>query len=140
MSLDIYLYKKSHVSYDNCKTWEERLEQVYEDNLTHNLTKMSSECELYEPLWKPHRTIKGYNIREEDHELEWEFEDQVTMCAKDIIHLVETGLKELESKPEEYKKYNPSSGWGSYDGLVTFTKEYLKALKTYPESIIKTSR
>lgn len=140
MSLDISLYRKSHVSYDNCETWEERLEEVYEGNLTHNLTLMSSECGLYEPLWRPHRTIKGYNIREEDPELETEFEDQVTMYARDITHLIERGLEELESKPEEYKKYNPSNGWGTYDGLVNFTKEYLKALKTYPESIIKTSR
>jgi hypothetical protein len=140
MSLDIYLYKKSHVSYDNCKTWEERLEEVYEGNLTHNLVPMSVQCNLYNCLWRPHKTIKGYNIRDTDYQLEFEFEDQVTMYARDIIHLVETGLKELESKPEEYKKYNPSSGWGTYDNLVNFTKQYLKALKTHPESIIKTSR
>ena len=140
MSLNISLYRKYHISYDNCKTWEERLEEVYEGNITHNLVPISTKCGLYEPLWRPHRTVKGYNIREEDHELEWEFEDQVTMYARDIIHLVEDGLKELEFKPEEYKKLNPSNDWGSYESLVNFTKEYLNALKTYPESIIKTSR
>ena len=41
MGLDVSLMRTFHVSYDNCKTWEEKVETVYDNNITHNLNKPS---------------------------------------------------------------------------------------------------
>jgi len=38
------------------------------------------------------------------------------------------------------KKHNPKNGWGDYEGLVRFVKEYLKACIDYPDAEIKVSR
>ena len=41
MSLDVTLKRKYHVSYDGGKTLEEREEEVYWANITHNLGEMA---------------------------------------------------------------------------------------------------
>ncbi len=43
MSLDVSLYRKYYVMYDNCKTLIEEIET----NLTHNLTEMANKAGLY---------------------------------------------------------------------------------------------
>jgi hypothetical protein len=49
-------------------------------------------------------------------------------------------LKELKERPEYYKEFNPANGWGSYEGLVKFTENYLKACREYPETEIELER
>lgn len=74
MSLDVYLERKRYISYDKGKTYTEDDEQAYWANITHNLGKMADEAGIYEALWRPHRLKEGYDIPEDDHRAEWEFE------------------------------------------------------------------
>jgi hypothetical protein len=75
---------------------------------------------LYDVLWRP-----------DENGLEF---------AEDIIAYLEKGLTILISNPEGYKKYNPENGWGSYEGLVKFVREYIVACKENPDAYIRVSR
>ena len=113
---------------------------VFDYNITHNLGKMASKSGLYEALWRPHRLKKGYNIPEDDHNAEWEFEDANRSQAFEIIPMLENGIKKMKSKPEYFKKFNSENGWGTYEGLLSFAEKYLEACKEYPNSFISVSR
>lgn len=93
---------------------------VYSANITHNLGKMASEAGIYEYLWRSDELniVKAYQL----------------------IDYLEKGLTLLKSDPERFKKFNPSNGWGSYDGLVEFTENYLQACKDNPNSDVSFSR
>jgi hypothetical protein len=140
MSLDVMLYKNYHISYDGGKTLEPKQEEVYSANITHNLGKMAEEAEIYEALWRPHKLKKGYNVPENDHHAEYEYECSTTTLSNEIIPIIEKGLIDLKSRPKHFKKFNSPNGWGMYDNFVPFVENYLNALKEYPEAEVIISR
>ncbi len=93
---------------------------VWEGNITHNLTKMADEVGIYEALWRP--------------------EEINATKAHHIEDYIVNGLIELIKYPKKYEKYNPSNGWGSYDGLINFCLDYLSNIRTYPNSKIEACR
>lgn len=106
MSLDVYLYKKYKKLYEDGTT-EDCEEEVYSANCTHNLNIMADKCGLYELLWRP--------------------EEVGVTKANQLIEPLTVGLELLKSKPEYFKQFNPSNGWGSYEGFVRFVEKYLEA-------------
>ena len=71
MSLDVILKRTFQISYDNGKTIEEKEEYVYGANITHNLGQMADKAGIYEALWRPYRLKQGYDIPENNYELEY---------------------------------------------------------------------
>lgn len=140
MSLDVTLYRNYLVSYDEGKTLEPRREEVYSANITHNLGKMADEAGLYEALWRPHRLKPGYNIPEDNHKAEWEYEDNNPVRAHEIIEIIEKGLEDMKARPKHYEKFNSSNGWGMYHDFVPWIERYLAALKEFPESEVVCDR
>ena len=149
MSLDIYLKDETFISTkngsgifvrENGKTkeisrveWDEKFPNrepiiirqqenstVYQDNITHNLNKMAKEAGIYQDLWYP---------------------DEIGIVqARDLIEPLEFGLAFLKREPIYFKQFNPTNGWGDYEGLVEFVCNYLAACKKYPEAKIEVSR
>ena len=107
MSLDVYLSAMRRVD-------------IYENNITHNLSKMAEEAGLYMYLWRP--------------------EEIGITKAKQLIEPLKNGLALLRSDPERFKKFNPSNNWGCYDGLVDFVSYYLKACEENPNAKVSVSR
>ena len=140
MSLGIYLERTVHKSYDNKKTFIEEKEELYSDNITHNLSIMAKKADLYSVLWKPYELNPNYNIGEKDYKAQYKFEEENIVLAKELITTLEAGINLLESKPEYFKKFNPDNNWGNYKNLLNFSKSYLKACKQYPKAIVITSR
>ncbi len=71
---------------------------------------------------------------------EWGFEDENKVFAKEIIEILEKGLKKLKSRPEYFKRFDSPNGWGTYKYFVPFVEKYLKACKEYPEAIVRVDR
>ena len=94
--------------------------EVYSGNITHNLGEMADKAGIYYALWRPEE--KGYKL------------------AKDIILILEKGLKTLKEKPEYYQKFNAENGWGLYEHFVPFVEEVLNACKEYPDAKISAWR
>jgi hypothetical protein len=120
MSLDVWLTRKYHVSYDNGNTLEERSEEVYEANITHNLNEMADACGIYEALWRP--------------------EEINAEKGGDIIDLLQKGYEKLVADPKHYEQFNSPNGWGMYGHFVPFVKKYLDACIEFPEATIGISR
>jgi hypothetical protein len=99
---------------------------VYDNNITHNLSKMASEVKLsngltlYDVLWRP-----------DEHELE---------LAEDIAELLDEGWNILLSEPDRFRQLNPENGWGNYDNLCTFVYEYRTACWDEPDATIEVCR
>jgi len=115
MSLDITLYMMIDVGTDNKECIE-----LYEANVTHNLNTMADHAGIYKALWRPEE-IEAYQ-------------------AKDIIEVLEQGLNKLKNKPEHYKQFNPTNGYGTYDNFVIWVENYLNACKKYPNAMIEVNR
>jgi hypothetical protein len=102
--------------------------EVYVNNITHNCGKMAGAVELsngktlYDILWRPDECEPPLSF------------------AKDITESLEEGLRILRSDPEKFKQYNPENGWGSYDGLCNFVREYLIACLENPEANVQVCR
>lgn len=151
MSLDLYINSKKPVKHkgtgvfvrkdgqtveltlEECKALYPGLdftEQECEDhtlwhgNITHNLGKMAKavvvrdNCKntrhsLYQLLWRPEETrLLGSN-----NEL-----------TREYVYCIAKALKMLQKSPNKYKKYNPENGWGSYEQLVSFVKDFVQAI------------
>lgn len=140
MSLDISLYRNYHVSYDGGVTLEEKQEDVYSGNITHNLGKMAEEAGLYKALWRPYQLKEGYNIPEDDHHAEYKYEVENPVRAHEIISIIEKGLEDMIARPAHYKTFDSPNGWGLYKHFVPFIENYLEALKKYPESFVECDR
>lgn len=138
MSLDVSLNRIKYVSYD-METFAPENEQLFWANITHNLGKMADKAGIYDALWRPYRLHKDYKHFDIDDE-EYNFEQSVTIYAKDIVDIVEKGLKKMKNKPEYYTKFNSPNGWGTYENFVPWVERYLEALKEYPESKIEVDR
>jgi len=99
---------------------------VYDNNITHNLSKMASEVKLsngltlYDVLWRP-----------DEHELE---------LAEDIAELLDEGWNILLSEPDRFRQLNPENGWGNYDGLCRFVYEYRTACWDEPDATVEVCR
>ena len=94
--------------------------EVFEANITHNLTEMADAAGIYEACWRP--------------------EESGAVTASDIIHLLEKGLADLKARPEYFKQFEPENKWGTYDGFVPWVEKYLAACKENPEAIIQVDR
>lgn len=140
MSLDVNLYRKYHVSYDGGITLEDRKEEVYDANITHNLGKMADAAGLYEALWRPYRLKEGYDIPEDDYNAEYAFEEANPVRAYEISDIIEKGLGDMKARPDYYKTFDSENGWGLYVHFIPFIEKYLAALKEYPESFVECDR
>jgi hypothetical protein len=93
---------------------------VFQDNITHNLGTMAMEAGIYKYLWRP--------------------EELGIYKAGQLVEPLRAGLSLLRVAPERFKKFNPSNGWGSYEGLVEFVARYLKACEADPTADVRVSR
>lgn len=94
--------------------------QVYWANITHNLNSMAEAAGIYKYLWRPD-------------------EIEITRAAQ-LIDPLRAGLTNLESDRARFEQYNPENGWGNYDGLVRFVRNYLAACEQYPTATVTVSR
>lgn len=107
MSLDVMLY-------------DDDGNEIYSDNITHNLAKMADQAGIYKELWSP--------------------EEIGASKAKHIAFSIEKGLFDLVKRPSHYEKFNAENGWGKYENFVRFVSFYLEALGKYPDATLGVSR
>lgn len=101
---------------------EYKTNEFWSGNITHNLGVMAEEClttcgdyDLYGLLWREHQApFTGNEI----------YAYIANLC--DCLYI-------LKSDPKHFKKFNPENGWGTYEQLVNFVEEFIKALITMPE-------
>lgn len=147
MSLDVYLSIPSHAGVAggifvredgqtkeiSAAEWYERnpgvppvvveqyeTECVYSANITHNLNVMADKAGIYNHLWRP--------------------EELGITKAAELIEPLKEGYLLLCHYPDQFVKFNPANGWGTYEGLVNFVLNYLRACVQYPQADVSVWR
>lgn len=95
-------------------------DEAYSANITHNLNKMADEAGIYKHLWRP--------------------EEIGITKARELIEPLRVGLALLKSEPARFRQFNPSNGWGCYEGLVSFVENYLAACEEHQNAEVSVSR
>ena len=112
--------KEKFPNAENISETESETNTVYSANITHNLNTMADAADLYKVLWRP---------------------DEINITkAQQLIEPLTKGLQELRSNPEKYEAFNPDNGWGDYNQLVNFVKNYLKACIDNPDADVNVWR
>jgi hypothetical protein len=93
---------------------------VFSTNITHNLTPMAKEADLYQAIWHP--------------------EELGFTKAKQLIKPLKAGLKLLKSDPEKFRAFDAPNGWGDYVTLVDVVEKYLAACIAWPKAAISAHR
>lgn len=93
---------------------------VFDGNITHNLGPMAKEAGIYESLWHP-ELISAEK-------------------ASELVPLLTEGLRLLRDDPSRFKAFNPSNGWGDYEGFVSFVTRYRDACMENPDATIRVCR
>lgn len=106
---------------------EEEIEtnEFWYGNITHNLCQMAEDCLSFEEEYQ------HYNL----YDLLWR-DTQVPFTGVYLnIYIAHLSycLYVLKNDPDHFKKFNPENGWGTYEQLVNFVEEFIKALVTMPE-------
>ena len=113
MSLDIYLTENT------CPTCG-RGDEVFAANITHNLTDMADEADLYGPLWRP--------------------EENGVTTAQDLIAPLETGIAAMRADPPRFNAHDSPNGWGTYKVFLPWLKNLLEACRENPTATVRVSR
>ena len=93
---------------------------VWHGNITHNLNVMADKAGIYMEVWRP--------------------DEMGVKRAFDIVGALGRAIKDLQSRPAYYRKYNPKNHWGSYQTFLDFIKGYQFSCKKYPNSVIGVCR
>lgn len=120
MSLDVWL------TVNACEHCGRESSNVFEQNITHNLTDMARAAGVYEACWDPETLAPQVFLR--------------TVRARHLIEALRKGLAWLEANPDEAKKHDAPNGWGKYDNLLAFVRLYLEACEKYPNATVGVSR
>jgi hypothetical protein len=103
MSLDVYLF----LSVDTGNG--EKSMEVFDQNITHNLTEMAYKAGIYCHCWRP--------------------EEMGIKTADQLIGPLTDGLNRLKKYPEYFEQFSSPNGWGMYEHFVPWVEEYLSAFK-----------
>lgn len=156
MSLDVYLY----IEIDTGGSEPHHVD-LYDANITHNLSAMADAAGIYYALWRPSEMLDRDAARvaddadEEARQL-WEADpDRAEQLrqkaaairaqlpqpfARDLIDPLERGLASLKADPVGFARYDASNGWGRYENFVPFVEKYLAACREHPKAKVRTCR
>lgn len=90
-----------------------RLVDIYETNITYNLSPM-----YYKAI---------------DEELG--LKKLKRMTCKNALPIINKAIQDMIDNKKEYEKLNPKNGWGTYDGLLEQFKEIREVCESNPDGI-----
>ena len=122
MSLDLALIGESRATPCSCVScghehWREEHEVFHTENITHNLIPMFAAAGLYKILWHG------------DH-----------LVAGEQVAALEAGLRDMERRPDHYRRIESPDGWGRYTNAVPWLRRVIAACRAHPEATLRCSR
>lgn len=70
----------------------------------------------------------------------WRPDENGFETAGQIVPHLQEALKDLKARPEHYRQYDASNGWGTYPDFVKFVENVLSACEENPDASIRVSR
>jgi hypothetical protein len=94
--------------------------EVFESNITHNLTGMADALDIYGVVWRP-----------EENDVE---------TAEQLIEPLESALKRLKGRPDLFADLEADNGWGTIKQFTPWLEELLAACRAHPLAGVKSFR
>ena len=113
MGLGVYLIK------DYCPHCG-RSDEVFHQNITHNLRAMAHEAGIYKAVWRP--------------------EEMGIKHAHQLVELLTAAIAEMEADPERFEAHNAANGLGMYYNFLPWLRRYLAACKASPNAVVEVYR
>ncbi len=95
-------------------------DEIYSQNITHNLADMADAAGLYKPLWRP--------------------EENGIERADMLIQPLMDGIAAMKANPAKFKLMDAENGWGTYKDFLPWLDRLLEACQKYPEGRVRASR
>ena len=76
---------------------------------------MATAADIYYLLWDPEKT----GIKK----------------ASEMIKPLKVAIRDMITRPDHYKQYEPENKWGTYDGFIHWLKVLFKTCVKYPDTI-----
>lgn len=89
--------------------------EIFETNITYNLSDM-----YYKAIDKDKGLRKLNN-----------------MSCKEALPIINDGIADMLNNADEYRKLNPTNGWGTYEGLLARLQEMRNCCESNPDGIIR---
>ena len=115
MGLDLYL--STPISCPHCGKPIAGDDERWWRNITHNVSPMWKLAGVYDALYESEGLI-----------------------AKEVLSTLQEGVARMVLNPEEYKKLNPTNGWGCYESALEFLIDFQSAIVNNPDTMIHVSR
>lgn len=87
---------------------------IFEKNITYNLAPMYYKC-----------IDKEKGLKKLDN-----------MSCKKALPIINKAIADMLNNADEYRKLNPSNGWGSYEGLLVALQDLRNCCANNPDGII----
>jgi hypothetical protein len=92
-------------------------------NLTHNLAEMARKAGVYDAVWHPEQLVTSG-----------------TPKAWHVLGRLTRGTTGMKADPAQFKKLEPSNGWGTYDDFLLWLEEYRNACELFPDALVTVER
>lgn len=100
-------------------------QSAFSCNVTHNLIDMAKAAGYYEKIWRADENEDG-SFKE--------------LLAEDFLPDVKDCLATLLADRIRYKTFDPSNGWGSYEGFCKWLQRLAVACIEHPKLQVRCSR
>lgn len=97
-----------------------QLTTVFDANITHNLASMADKAGIYGCLWRP--------------------EENGIETAAQVAVLLRKAIADMKDRPDYYRQFEASNGWGLYDNFVPWCERVLAACEEFPDATVRASR
>lgn len=75
--------------------------------------------DLFAQIAEPERSSPTYNLGKMFRACTgWDYTQGEYYKVKEVLPLIENGIRELRTKPLLYKKYEPENGWGTIASAI----------------------
>jgi len=122
MILDICLYNTKKIKCECGRVHELETELVHDANITHNLNTMADKAGIYDALWGGN--INGVAIQN----------------AGQLADILTPSIKNMDLRPEYYRRFNADNGWGTYEQFVPWLEKLRDKCVEYPDAKIEISK
>jgi len=93
-------------------------------------------CDKYAVIAEPELSSPTYNLGRMFRACTgWDFNQSEWYKCSEVIDNIETGIKELQTSPEEYRKYEPANRWGTLESAIQALESMRDCIYTQAEDI-----
>lgn len=93
-------------------------------------------CDEYANIARPEYDSPTYNLSEMFGAcMDWDFEQGVYYKCSEYLPKLERGVMELKFHAKDYKKYEPSNGWGTVESAFEALDSWWRCIKEEAEYI-----